>query len=329
MSRRWSVVIGIIVGGLLAALVVVQAGIHNVLLLMERGGAKLILVLPIHAAQIVFTGLAWWTLMRCRSDSPPLRFFVFLRWLREGVSSLVPSVQIGGLLVVVRLLCRAGQSFGVAAAGVIADSSVEMGTQVAFTLLGLWALKDITGGTGLGAAAISGFLLLAGLAAAAIAAQGLGGAKLAERLAGRFGWQAVSGLHDAIWTIYRNRRAVGLAACWHLLAWLMGSIEVVAVFHFFGRDVGLRTGLVVESLGQVVKTAGFAVPGALGIQEGGYVLVCGLLGLSSDLALALSLTKRLRDLAFGLPSTALWLRLEHKHALAKQAGRSATEMEPG
>lgn len=314
MIRRWGVIAGIVLGAVLGVLVLARAGVDNVVLLMQRGGANLVIVVLFHVVQIVIAGIAWWTLVRRQPGCPPMKSFVVLRWLREGVNGLIPSGQVCGLVVGVRALCWSGQTLGLAAAGVIADTSVEMGTQVVFTLLGLWVLGKVTGGAALGAGALSGFLLFAGMTVAVLAIQGLGGAKMAERLANRFGWQGANGLHDAITAIYRNRRAVGSAACWHLLAWLLGSAEIMMACHFFGRDIGLGTGLVVESLGQAVRTAGFAVPAALGVQEGGFVLVCGLLHLSPDVALALSLTKRLRDLAFALPATALWLWLERKRA---------------
>ncbi len=60
--------------------------------------------------------------------------------------------------------------------------------------------------------------------------------------------------------------------------------------------------MVIEALGLAVRGAAFMIPGALGVQEGGFVLVCGLFGISPELALALSLVKRLRDVAFGVPS---------------------------
>jgi uncharacterized membrane protein YbhN (UPF0104 family) len=63
---------------------------------------------------------------------------------------------------------------------------------------------------------------------------------------------------------------------------------------------------VIESLGQVVRSMGFLVPGALGVQEGGYVLVCGLFGIPPEQALALSLVRRLRDLLLGLPGLVAW-----------------------
>jgi len=64
---------------------------------------------------------------------------------------------------------------------------------------------------------------------------------------------------------------------------------------------------VLESLGQAIRGAGFAIPGALGVQEGGYLLLAPLAGLAPGAALALSLAKRVRELLLGLPGL-LYLR---------------------
>jgi uncharacterized membrane protein YbhN (UPF0104 family) len=59
---------------------------------------------------------------------------------------------------------------------------------------------------------------------------------------------------------------------------------------------------------------GFAVPGALGIQEGGYIVICRALGLSPEIAIALSLIKRLREVVLGVPGLILWQRTGAKNA---------------
>jgi hypothetical protein len=48
------------------------------------------------------------------------------------------------------------------------------------------------------------------------------------------------------------------------------------------------------------------VPAALGIQEGAYVVLGGLFGISPEVALALSLLKRARSLLLGVPPLLLW-----------------------
>ena len=97
---------------------------------------------------------------------------------------------------------------------------------------------------------------------------------------------------------------------WHLLSWLFGVVETFAGLRALGLHASLRQATVVEGVGQIVRTAGFAVPGALGVQEGGLVLVCGLLGIAPASAIALSLLRRIRELALGLPGLVVWHRLE-------------------
>ena len=55
----------------------------------------------------------------------------------------------------------------------------------------------------------------------------------------------------------------------------------------------------IESLAQAIRSVAFFVPGAVGVQEGGFVVVAGLFGVPPDAALSISLTKRVRELALG------------------------------
>jgi hypothetical protein len=66
--------------------------------------------------------------------------------------------------------------------------------------------------------------------------------------------------------------------------------------------------LVVESLGMAARTAGFAVPGALAVQEGGFALAALSVGLPDAAGLSLSLVKRVREVLVGMVGVALaWL----------------------
>ena len=82
------------------------------------------------------------------------------------------------------------------------------------------------------------------------------------------------------------------------------------------------TALLLESLGQAVRGAAFAVPGALGVQETGYVLLAPLAGLTPDVALALSLAKRVRELLLGLPG------LLYLHFSGRSRGAAAGAVPP-
>ena len=70
-----------------------------------------------------------------------------------------------------------------------------------------------------------------------------------------------------------------------------------------------------ESVGQAIRGAAFAIPGALGVQEGGYLLLASAVGLPSETGLALALAKRARELLLGVPGL-LYLHVFEKAAAA-------------
>ncbi len=63
------------------------------------------------------------------------------------------------------------------------------------------------------------------------------------------------------------------------------------------------------------------------MQEGGFVVLAALFGIPSDVAISLSLTKRIRELAIGLPGLAAWQFQELRRRRAKQAMEDGRTME--
>jgi len=72
-----------------------------------------------------------------------------------------------------------------------------------------------------------------------------------------------------------------------------------------------------ESLGQAVRAAAFMVPGALGIQEGGFVILCSVIGITPDIAIGLSLAKRVRELVLGIPGLVAWQAIEGRRLFTR------------
>ena len=90
-----------------------------------------------------------------------------------------------------------------------------------------------------------------------------------------------------------------------------------------GHPVGIVEALVIQSLGRAVRSAAFMVPGGLGVQEGGYMVIAGLLGLGPDVGLALSLVKRVREIAVGVPALLAWQWAEGRRWWRGRAPRDA------
>jgi putative membrane protein len=301
-----------VVGLALGAALLLHYGIGAVLELIGRAGWGLVPVALVHVGQLVAAGLGWRD--ATRPDVALGRTgFVGLRALREGINGLFSVLAVGGIVASVRVMLRRRLTLADAVASVATDISVEMVTQVAFTLLGIALLVLLLGTGALTWWMALGVTVLVAAVAAFLPAQWMGLARLAEFAARRLGWsEPVAGLHEAIMARYRAHGRLARAAVWHMVAWLLGGLEVWLVLGLLGAPVDLAQATVIESLALAVKGAAVFVPGALGVQEGGFVIVCALFGLAPETALALSLIKRLRDIVFGVPSLALWLAMERR-----------------
>jgi uncharacterized membrane protein YbhN (UPF0104 family) len=105
---------------------------------------------------------------------------------------------------------------------------------------------------------------------------------------------------------YRRRAAVAACGFWQLAGWTAGAGEVWLALHFLGWPAGIAEALVIESLIQALSSGAFVVPGALGVQEGGFLVIGGLLGVPPETALALALMRRARDVLVFAPALAAW-----------------------
>jgi putative membrane protein len=235
---------------------------------------------------------------------------------------------VGAALVGLRLTRRAGLAMDHAVASLTLDATMEMITQVIFLalgfalLLGLCPQQEVLwwGVTVLSAACVAVGLF--------VAAQRGGAMKLVEtglsRLAARWPrWSALADarLHERLMQLHGRRRAAFIAAALHLAAWLLGAVEIWAVLYAVGKPAGPAECIIIESLSMAARSAGFFVPGALGVQELGLVIVGGLVGLHADTAMQIAVVKRLRDVAIGVPGLIIWHWLEGRGFSAPRAAR--------
>ena len=274
----------------------------------------------LHLGQLLLSAVAWRALFA--GTGPGLAAFYRLRIIREGVDSLLPVAQVGGEIVGTRLLSRHGVAAGRAAASVVVDVTVELLTQVAFLAAGLAALAWLSRGTAWGA--WLGVLSAAGLGLLGLVlAQRLGGLRALEALLRGVArrWPALgasgaglAGLHAQALGFYRQPAAMLRCIALHLLAWMLGSCETWAVLNALGTRTSALQAFTVESLGMAARSAGFAIPAALGAQEGGFALAAAAVGLPVGPALALSLVKRMREVTVGLLGLGLWRAATHRPA---------------
>jgi glycosyltransferase 2 family protein len=102
---------------------------------------------------------------------------------------------------------------------------------------------------------------------------------------------------------------------WQPLQCVLTALEIWLALIFLGAQVSFAEAVVIESLIQAVSSAAFFVPGGLGVQEGGFILIGGALGLDPATCLALAGARRIRDLLVFLPGLFAW-------QLAESSGRA-------
>jgi putative membrane protein len=304
---------GLTVGVLLFAAVIAWQGLHDVTAALRRAGWGILAVTLLHLPQVWADAMGW-RLLVPSGQQPPRRTMIWARWIGESINDLLPVLQMGGNVVKAWLLANRGVRVGPAGASVVVDVTLVVLTQILFTLFGVSLLLPSLGGGPALLVVLVGVGIMTVLLAGFYAVQrrGLFGllVRVSRRILGGPGWAAFSDgattMDGDVLRLHGERRVVLSSGCWHLLAWFVGVAEVWYALYLLGHPVDIQTALLFESLGQAIRTGAFAVPGALGIQEGGYVLVGSAFGIEPGVALGLSLVRRVRELLLGLPGLASW-----------------------
>ncbi|MDR3470745.1 MAG: lysylphosphatidylglycerol synthase domain-containing protein [Devosia sp.] len=280
-------------------------------------GAQLVVYAPL--------GLAWW-LVTAREPVRRIGGLVWASAIAEAATNVLPFSQLGGVVMANRAAVLAGMSPSRAFGSNVVDISMELVAQLVYTLVGVVLLAHHLGLDGRHdplLAPIAGSLTLAaGLVGGFIAGQGRG-LKLVKRLlhalAPGVDSQAAAVTH-VIESAYRRPRRLLASFGVHVLAWFAAAGGTWLILVFIGRPLPIASVVAIESLLFAIRSAAFVAPAGLGVQEGAYVLLGPIFGLPPEAALALSLLKRARDLAIGVPMLISWQVVESRRSLRGGGG---------
>lgn len=302
----------------LAAMValILHQGAEDIFSALAAGGLGLIWASLFHIVPMALNARAWQVLLP-GARPPGLGFFTWLVWVREAVNVMLPVARIGGEIVTARLMFRHGLYRAPAVASLIVDVTVTVITQLMFTLAALGLLiSRHTESPVIGQVVLS--LVLGGVAVALVLmVQKFGLFRLITRLFEPLmgtAWITQFGSHErfdrAVRHSYRRMGRVLSCGLWQLAGWAAGAGEIWIMLHFLGHPLGIIDALLVEALVQAIGSAAFVVPGAFGVQEGGFLVIGGLVGLDAPTALALALSRRARDLLVFVPALIAWQAVE-------------------
>jgi uncharacterized protein (TIRG00374 family) len=250
--------------------------------------------------------------------NPPARITVArLFWLRlggESLNQLTPTASLGGEPFKAARLQAYGVPLEVASASVVIMKGILVLSLALYIFMGL-ALAPIF----LPQAAKHMLLLcIAALGLAAVGTifvfvQGRDPCGNSFRFLSQRGWLPnflrdregfLEDLDSAMSQFYRQYpvRAV-LSFFLFFSSWLLHAVEVYIIFRLLGHPISWGLAICMDSLAMLFTALGFFIPAAIGVQEGGNILLALGFNLGFDLGAAFSILRRIREafwLALGL-----------------------------
>ncbi len=306
-----------LVGLALGTALVGWFGFHRVLAGVFRVGfGGLALLVFCQLCLFVILGIAWWTLMPRR---PAVGILIWARMVRDASANCLPFSAVGGFVLGARAATLHGVTWAMASASTVADVTSEFLTQLVFAAAGLGLLVAWRPASRY-ALPFAIAIAVGILGGAGFLALQRGAAPFARRLGRRLSARWVIGLmarlellQGELMPIYRRPGRYSVASALHLLGWVASGIGGWVIMRLVGARIGLPAALAIEGLLQVSLTAAFAVPGFAGVQEAVYVGLGGVFGLTPDMAIAVSLVRRARDVVVGVPILLVWQLIEARH----------------
>jgi len=320
--------LGALLGLILLVVLALRTDLPAMLASLEAGGWQILWLIPYRGLYFLLYAIGWWTMLQPYDlgQRAGLGYVFWVTSVREGIDRLLPVASVGGGVAGVRLMRWRGLAGTAVSATVILEIVLTLIVSYAFTALGLILLLTL----GSGAEQFRRVFLAFGLSLPVpvltllLLRYGAIFQKLQRFLSPLVGAHALSegasSLDRELRECLGRWRALVTAGVLQFAALLMGSFEVWFALRLFGHPIDADKAIILESMTQAMRHLAFVVPGGLGVQEATLVLFGHALGIDSELALAVSMAKRLREVACGVPALLSWQWLEARRLHAEVRG---------
>lgn len=304
--------IGLLLGLCATIALILASGPYAIFQLLSQVKWWLPWLIPLRALSLLLDVAGWRVLFIRPCDL--LRLF-WIATVREGINRLLPVANIGGEVVGVHMLIRQGVAAPEAAASVVVETLLSLASQFIFATIGLVCLVQLAGlaplpsaiflSLGLSLAVILAFAVLLKHGSAFHQVERAATALLRAlwREGPRFNGRS---LDAAIEYLLASPQRLLTASLWQIVGLLVGCTETWLALRWLGHPVSAGAAIALESLTQAARSVFFVIPSGLGIQEAGLIGLGRLIGIDAEVAISLSLAKRLREILFGLPALGVW-----------------------
>ena len=288
----------------------------------KMASASLLWLVPYRLIFFALYALGWRALLRV-FDAGGRAGFGYVLWVttvREAVDRLLPVASLGGGVLGVRLMRWRDLGAVPVSATIIVEIVLNL---MALYLFGALATLILLG-SGAGGNHQTVIVVLALSLPIPVVSlllvrygsvfQRLHG--LLSPMVGLTGAAAAVSLDADLLTCLARVRTLAFAAALQFVALVSAAFEIWWALRLFGHPVSAASAVMLEGLTQAVRHLAFIVPAGLGVQEAALVLFGHTLGISTELALAVSAVKRAREVLCGVPPLLSWQWLEARRLRA-------------
>jgi len=306
MFRRVQL-IALLIGVAFFVYLIRSLGPQAILRDLHSMGWGLLLVIVLELGVDAFNTLGWRFTFPRHERHVSFASLYLVRMSGTAFNQVVPSASVGGEPLKAVLL-RESLPLSSALASVITAKLTFSIAQGMFAFVGLLlTFRRLNFSPLVLPALVGALLLMTGLIALFFWFQRRGlfttTAGIAQRLGLPAAWverarHGTSLLDGHMRTFLTNRKLdVALSVGAHLAGLLVGTLQVYILLRCLALPADVVTCIAVEAVAVLIQVATFLVPGSIGVQEGGKVLIFVALGLPAQAGLSVGLAFRLNQLA--------------------------------
>ncbi len=319
-----------LLGLVVATLVIAWSGLDQVVQALGQAGWGIIWTSLAHLLPMAFCVVGWQALVPGKKR-PSLLYFLYVLWIRAAVNNLMPVARIGGEIVAVRIMMKHGMRKSVAVASTVVETTVSVIGQFFFVLIGVGLFVMRFSDHDTTQKLLWGVVVSTPVIGALVFIQRVGAFGILTKLFTfmfRDKWKKFAGnttqLDRAVLTMYRRQDRTIWCGFMQFMSWVACSLEIWLALYFLGHPLSLVECVMIEALIQATGSAAFIVPGAIGVQEAGFLLFGHFLGLTPDIAAALAVIRRCRDLLLYVPALLVWQAQEGHWLVQKHRKKKET-----
>ena len=312
--------IGLLIGILLLTLLVFWQGFTEIFGLLFESGLSLLFLPIVWMPSLVVAVISWYQLFP-NKIVPPFKELFLALWVGRAINTILPVATIGGEIAKARLLIFWGRPVINVSASVVVDKTVQAIALIPWAIIGISLLIYLAVDNELAMLLMLGTIILGLGITGFIFFQRTGIFSFFAKIIGKFhtadSWGKIklkaSDVDKSINEIYGNKKKFIISILWRTLGLVLQTSEVWLACYLLGHPINLIEAIMLKSLTSIITDLAFIIPNGYGVQEGGYLVLGVLIGLTPEFSLALSLATRVRELIIDIPGLLYWQHIEVKY----------------